>query len=91
MVLFMSWFQTPDCVDKLKAHTHRIALLCGTLGRIQAEMKNLVDVNKFMGSIIWFENSLYVFITCYLPWMLACFRQTILHSVAFDAKSLERR
>ena len=35
----MSWFQTPDCVDKLKAHTHRIALLCGTLGRIQAEMK----------------------------------------------------
>ena len=51
MVLFMSWFQTPDCVDKLKAHTHRIALLCGTLGRIQAEIKNLVDVNKFMGSI----------------------------------------
>ena len=48
----MSWFQTPDCVDKLKAHTHRIALLCGTLGRIQAEMKkNLVDENKFMGSI----------------------------------------
>ena len=91
----MSWFQTPDCVDKLKAHTHRIALSCGTLGRIQAEMKNLVDVNKCMGSIlgqfIWFENSLYVFITCYLPWMLACFRQTILHSVAFDAKSLERR
>ena len=45
----MSWFQTPDCVDKLKAHTHRIALLCGTLGRIQAEMKK----TSWMRTNLW--------------------------------------
>ena len=35
----MSLFRTQDCVGRWKDHIRHIALLCGTLGRIQAEMK----------------------------------------------------